>query len=127
MRNITRTILVVCVSLVLGMPSFAQGWTEQTRDAAYEAPDSYLQKKWYSKGDGYTEEIQYFPDGTVMSSYGIRLEEFNDTRLKVICTGKYSRKKDILITKYTSIKLVPNPSDVSLLSSRKKADLQVYL
>ena len=62
-----------------------------------------------------------------MSSYGIRLEEFNDTRLKVICTGKYSRKKDILITKYTNVKLVPNPSDVSLLSSRKKADLQVYL
>jgi len=93
-------------------------WNDQTRDAAYEAPNSLLQKKWTTRVDGTDGEYEFLANGT------FKYTSFSTTpdgvKVSIVQSGPYKRAKDVLTMTTTSIKLIPNQTDLANLSARKR-------
>ena len=93
-------------------------WNDQTRDAAYEAPNSLLQKKWFTKVDGLDGTYEFLANGTFKYTTGTTT--LDGVNVSIIQSGPYKRTKDVLTMTTTSLKLVPNQSDLANLSARKR-------
>ena len=91
-------------------------WNEKTRDAAYEAPSSMFQKKWYNSHD--EETIVFFAKGTFTITS--ESQSNNGVRFKMTYNGSYTRNKDKLTLLYSSVKITPNSTDLAKLSARMR-------
>lgn len=112
-----RFFICICM-LLFASVAFADDkpWNEQTRDAAYEAPSSKFQKKWYDSHDE-TTTIMFSPNGTFKHIMEI---QYDGVGITVIASGSYTRKKDVLTLLYSYIKTTPNTTDLAKLSARKR-------
>ena len=113
--------LLTCVMMLLtSMLAFADdwGWDEKTRDAAYEAPNSKFQKKWYDKDQNETT-LQFGANGVVTMIQLVKMDNF-DARIVVTLTGKYTRNKDHLNITWTGVQTKPNQTDMDALSARNR-------
>lgn len=90
-------------------------WNEKTRDAAYEAPNSLLQKKWFEEAENTT---------WIFSANGAlkTIKEYNpdNVRINLTITAKYTRNKDQLTITYTGAKATCNQSDLAGMSARAR-------
>ena len=93
-------------------------WNEKTRDAAYEAPNSYLQKKWSVKGANST--IMFAANGILKFTI---LQQVDDIRVICYISGKYTRKKDRLTLTFTGVKSNFESSYLAGLSARKRDEM----
>ncbi len=113
--------LLTCVMMLLtSMLAFADdwGWDEKTRDAAYEAPNSKFQKKWYDKDQNETT-FQFGANGVVTAIQLVKMDNF-DARIVITLTGKYTRNKDHLNITWTGVQTKPNQTDMDALSARNR-------
>lgn len=98
-------------------------WDEKTRDAAYEAPNSKLQKKWYLNDEKKTT-FQFGANGALKQTFMLVKDGIEYT---VTITGKYTRNKDEMTISYPGIiKVVPSSSDLANLPVRKRDEVQNF-
>lgn len=93
-------------------------WDEKTRDAAYEAPNSKLQKKWYIN-DQYETTYQFGANGVVTLTQLVKNDHF-DARIVITCTGKYTRNKDHLNLTWAGVQAKPYQADLDAMSARNR-------
>lgn len=115
--------LICFVMFLVATFALAQNkpWSEKTRDAAYEAPNSLLQKKWYVNDENETT-YQFGANGVVTMTMIIKLDRF-DARVVLTVTGKYTRNKDHLNLAWTGVYVKPNQTDMDALSARNRDEL----
>ncbi len=99
---------------------FADGWKwdEKTRDAAYEAPNSKFQKKWYEEDQNETTYL-FGANGIVTMTQLFKMDNFG-VRVVSTVTGKYTRNKDRLNIIWTGIQTKPYQADMDALSARNR-------
>ena len=106
--------LICSVLLFIATVAYAQEhWGEDTRDAAYEAPNSLLQKKWKSNDGTWS----FSANGILKITDEISIE---GVRVSYVVSAKYTRKKDKINVTYTGVKATPNQSDLAGVSARKR-------
>lgn len=113
--------LICIVMLFMCTMVFAQSknWSDETRDAAYEAPNSMLQKKWFEWDfeQGSEHVHQFLKNGTFTLTVNVSKD---DVRYIILNSGKYTRNKDKLTIRYLTISVTPNKSDLAKLPARKR-------
>lgn len=113
-----KRMLFSFLSLFISIVALAQSdlWNENTRDAAYEAPNSLLQKKWY-KYDKEKTTSEFKANGEYINCFQMTFEEVN---VSIEVSGKYTRNKDRITISLTDSKVIPNQSDLEILSARRR-------
>lgn len=115
-----KKLLTCMMMLLTSTLVFADDWKwdEKTRDAAYEAPNSKFQKKWYINDQNETT-YQFGANGVVTLTLLVKNDHF-DVRIVITLTGKYTRNKDHLNITWTGVQTKPNQTDMDALSARNR-------
>ena len=115
-----KKILICSIMLLFATFTFAQDkpWNDETRDAAYEAPNTLFQKKWYDADNNSILDIG--ANGAIKYTIEDKVE---GVRCFFTITGKYTRNKDHFKYTYTGAKATPNQSDLASLSARKRDEI----
>ena len=107
------TLVVLCTN--------AQGWNEKTRDAAYEAPNSLLCKKWISSNNN-NQTFIYSANGTFKFTEK-SIDNASGVGLTTEISGKYIRNKDVLTLTFSSASCVADPTGLAKLSARRRDEI----
>jgi len=105
-----KTKLLLCL-LLFAINMNAQDWNEKTRDLAYEAPDSWLIKKWYAMKDGFCWEFLSGNKTTVSKA---------EPPFVVTIFGTWKRDKDKLTIQSTNVKIDIDANFLKDLSARQR-------
>ena len=116
-----KLILTFALTLI-ALCTNAQWWNEKTRDAAYEAPNSFLCKKWKTNKNSNT--YLFSSNGTFKETVKIKIDDETKLEGTLESVGKYVRNKDVLSLTYLSAKVVPDPTIFAKLSARKRDEIQ---
>ena len=107
------TLVVLCTN--------AQWWNEKTRDAAYEAPNSLLCKKWISSNNN-NQTFIYSANGTFKFTEK-SIDNASGVGLTTQISGKYIRNKDVLTLTFSSASCVADPTGLAKLSARRRDEI----
>jgi len=111
---------IVMLIMVATMVFAQREWDTNTRDAAYEAPNSKFQKEWYGTDENKTTYL-FKANGTLTSTLTASFDLGNGKfPYTIILTGKYTRKKDYLHLIYTRGQTKYNQADLDRLSARMR-------
>ena len=107
------TLVVLCTN--------AQWWNEKTRDAAYEAPNSLLCKKWISSNNN-NQTFIYSANGTFKFTEK-SIDNASGVGFTTEISGKYVRNKDVLTLTFSSASCVADPTGLAKLSARRRDEI----
>ena len=117
MKKIILTLALTLMALFTN----AQNWNEETRDAAYEAPNSLLCKKW--KNSKNEDTYLFAANGTCKFTTKSILDDASGLMGTMEMSGKFIRNKDVLTMTFSSVNTVPDPTGLAKLSARKRDEL----